>query len=256
MRLAMRFKFRLDRRQRAWCLATSIGIAICASSNVFAQEPPRHLPLPIEVVAVTDKPESFATDYTAAPTDYTTAPMDHGSATHATLIAAETPIDNRASEISLATHADALPLSPETGPLRIGQLRSTGETTSPHARPLRTGTGLSKVVASLAVVLGLLFGFVWASRRLGTSRSRGLPDEVVQVLGQFPLGGRQQATVVRFGSKLLALSITPGGVETIGELDDHLEVESLTQLCLGSDTGAVPGRVRDAVDRYAAARGM
>lgn len=242
-----------DRMQRVLaCLVTSIAIWCGCTASLFAQEPPRRLPLPIELVAVQhdQAPETFATDDASV----TLATLDHGPESHVTLIPSETAVDDRASEISLTTHAEALPIPSESGPLRIGHLRSTGAATSPHVRP--RGTGLSKVVASLAVVLGLLFGFVWASRRLGTSRSRGLPDEVVQVLGQFPLGGRQQATVVRFGSKLLALSITPSGVETIGELDDHLEVESLTQLCLGSDTGAVPGRVRDAVDRYAAARGM
>ena len=102
--------------------------------------------------------------------------------------------------------------------------------------------------------MGLLFGFVWISRRFGHTRPSGLPAELVQVLGQFSIGARQQVCIVRFGSKLMAWSVTPGGVESLGELDDAVEVEALTQLCQVGDTRALPERLRVAVDRYAASQ--
>jgi len=164
--------------------------------------------------------------------------------------------------VTLASHAAELnsPTSlaiadPESG-VRIGAFRQRNSTENGGSLGRsRASTGVTKVVASLAVVLGLLFGFIGISRRLGGSvRSGELPDEVVQVLGQFSLGGRQRACVVRFGSKLLALSVTPTGIETLGELDDADEVEGLTQLCLSRDMAVVPERLRAAVDRYANAR--
>ena len=39
--------------------------------------------------------------------------------------------------------------------------------------------------------------------------------DVVQVLGRAPLSGKQQMHLVRFGGKLLLLSVTPSGAETL-----------------------------------------
>lgn len=171
-------------------------------------------------------------------------------------IALPEAVPKAATGATLATHA--ADLNVEQG-MRIGAYGQRGSSDETLAigttRSATSSAGVTKVVASLAVVLGLLFGFIGISRRFGgTVRSSGLPDEVVQVLGQFSLGGRQRACVVRFGSKLLALSVTPTGIEPLGELDDPDEVEGLTQLCLSRDMAVVPERLRAAVDRYASAR--
>ncbi|TWT39426.1 flagellar biosynthetic protein FliO [Blastopirellula retiformator] len=83
------------------------------------------------------------------------------------------------------------------------------------------------IVASLMLVVGLFLIFAWAGKKkLPTANSR-LPQEVVQVLGRAQLQGRQQLQLVRVGSRLLLLSVTPHGAETLTEITDPLEVESL-----------------------------
>jgi flagellar biogenesis protein FliO len=87
------------------------------------------------------------------------------------------------------------------------------------------------VAGSLAFVLGLFMVVAWAMRRAAPGVARLLPKEVVEVLGRAPLAGRQQLHLLRCGHKLLLVSATPAGVETLTEITDPLEVDRLAGLC-------------------------
>ncbi len=93
------------------------------------------------------------------------------------------------------------------------------------------GVDVSKILSSLAIVLGGYFGFVWIMRRLNPRSSFGLPKEVVEVLGQSSFGPKKQLQLVRLGSKLLLLINSGEGTQTIGEITDPSEVEYLASLC-------------------------
>ena len=92
---------------------------------------------------------------------------------------------------------------------------------------------LAKMLGSLAIVLGSYFGLVWVLRKLGPAASRGLPTEVVEVLGATPFGPKKQLQVIRLGSKLLLLINSSEGSQLIGEVADPDEVEYLASLCRG-----------------------
>ena len=49
--------------------------------------------------------------------------------------------------------------------------------------------------------------------------------------GRAPLAGRQHVHLLRCGSKLLLVSVTPGGAETLTEVTDPAEVDRLAGLC-------------------------
>jgi len=84
---------------------------------------------------------------------------------------------------------------------------------------------------SLAVVLGLFLGLMWFLRRGLPKGTRQLSGEVVEVLGRAPLAGRQQMHLIRFGNRLLLVSVTPGGAETLAEITDPVEVDRLAGIC-------------------------
>lgn len=84
---------------------------------------------------------------------------------------------------------------------------------------------------SLAAVLGAFFIFVWFQKRGGKRGSGALPPEVVEPLGTVPFVSRQALHVVRFGSKILLINVTPGGSETLAEIDDPREAERILALC-------------------------
>ncbi len=94
-----------------------------------------------------------------------------------------------------------------------------------------TGPALLSMFGSLAIVLALFLGLVWLLRRGMPRGSRIVPSEVVEVLGRAPLTGRQQMHVVRFGNKLLLISVTPGGAETLSEIIEPAEVDRLSGIC-------------------------
>ena len=105
---------------------------------------------------------------------------------------------------------------------------------SAHGEPTPMPAGLQSLVpmaASLAVVLGLFLAFAWMLRGATPKAAGLLPNEVVEVLGRAPLAGRQQMHLLRCGNKLLLVSVTPAGAETLTEVTDPLEVDRLAGLC-------------------------
>jgi flagellar biogenesis protein FliO len=90
---------------------------------------------------------------------------------------------------------------------------------------------LYTILSALAIVIGLLLMFAWLLRRGGKKASGTLPGEVVSVLGRVQLAPRQFAHLLRVGNKLVLVTLTPNGAETLTEVTDPVEVDRLTGLC-------------------------
>lgn len=108
-----------------------------------------------------------------------------------------------------------------------------GSHSSRNSKDKPTG-GISHLVtmgSSLAIVLGLFFLVAWTMRRASPRGSGVLPGEVFEILGRAPLSGRQQVHLLRCGTKLLLVSVTPAGAETLTEVTDSDEVDRLAGLC-------------------------
>lgn len=90
---------------------------------------------------------------------------------------------------------------------------------------------LTRMLSSLAIVLGTYFGFVWLVRRFYPAANSQLPSEVVQVLGKTPFGPKQDLQLVRLGSKLVLLLNSPEGTHPIGEITDPAQVEHFASVC-------------------------
>ncbi len=111
------------------------------------------------------------------------------------------------------------------------------------------GKSLTTVVGSLAVVLTLFFVVVWLTRRKMPKAVATLPEEVVEVLGRAPLASRQYIHLVRIGQKLILLSITPTGTETLTEITDPVEVDRLASLCQQDRPGSVTATFRQVLSQ-------
>ncbi len=86
-------------------------------------------------------------------------------------------------------------------------------------------------LAALAMVLALFGAMAWRLRKVRPKALQPLPVEVFEALGRAPLAGRMQVHLFRCGNKLLLVSMTPGGAETLTEIVDPLEVDRLAGLC-------------------------
>ena len=127
---------------------------------------------------------------------------------------------------------------------------------SAHGELMPTPAGLQSLVpmaASLAVVLGLFLAFAWVMRGATPKAAALLPNEVVEVLGRAPLAGRQQMHLLRCGNKLLLVSVTPAGAETLTEVTDPLEVDRLAGLCQQSRPHSATAAFRQIFQQFAAA---
>jgi flagellar biogenesis protein FliO len=125
----------------------------------------------------------------------------------------------------------AIPLSPHS---RQSRVASSSSNTSKSQDALTKPTGLpsmATVLGSLGVVLGIFLLIAWLMRRAAPQGLTRLPSEAFEVLGRAPLFGRQNVHLIRCGNKLLLVSVTPAGTETLTEIIDPQEVDRLAGLC-------------------------
>ncbi len=82
-----------------------------------------------------------------------------------------------------------------------------------------------------------------------------LPKEVFEIIGRAPLGARQQVQLLRCGSKLLLVSITPQGTETLTEVTDPVEVDRIAGICRQGNPKSSTAAFRQVFQQMAAAPG-
>jgi flagellar biogenesis protein FliO len=153
------------------------------------------------------------------------------------------PIEPTPAPVQTATT-----VQPETEPLKLpkpgnedGALSGAG-----------SGAGvrsLATVGVSLAAVLGLFFVMVWFTRRNLPKSLFGLSKDVVEVLGRAPLAGKQHMYLIRLGRKLILVSVTPSGAETLTEVTDPDDVQHLAALCERRNPNGSSGGFREALSQ-------
>ena len=156
--------------------------------------------------------------------------------------------DASQGNVRLASHAEPTPdsryeqiiLQPTEGPrLNTPASRSTG-----------AGKAGATVATSLAIVISAFFLLVWLSRKAAPKGLVSLPSEVVESLGRSQLSARQQMQLIRLGRKLVLLSVTSTGVETITEVTDLEEVERLCALCQQNRSGSMSETFRQVLSQF------
>ncbi|MGW8257347.1 MAG: FliO/MopB family protein, partial [Thermoguttaceae bacterium] len=113
---------------------------------------------------------------------------------------------------------------------------------------------LATVVGSLSVVIGIFLILAWILRRTVPQQLTRLPNEAFEVLGRAPLVGKQQVHLLRCGTKLLLVSVTPAGTETLTEITDPMEVDRLAGLCRQSNPHSATAAFRQIFEQLAPKR--
>ncbi len=88
-----------------------------------------------------------------------------------------------------------------------------------------------KTAATVTLVLSISMLALFLLRLRPRRHRGGLPQDVVAVLGQVPFGPNQSLRLVRLASKLLLITTTPSGSQTLGEITDPEEVLQIEALC-------------------------
>ena len=130
-------------------------------------------------------------------------------------------------------------LMADATPTHEAVTKRTPLTSRKSASALAEGTGsggntlkmLFSVGSSLLIVIGLFLGVAWCYRKTLNTTMGGIPKQVVSVLGRTAIAPRQQLILVRFGSKLVLVSMVQGETRTLSEITDPLEVDQLAGAC-------------------------
>jgi flagellar biogenesis protein FliO len=140
-----------------------------------------------------------------------------------------------------ASPQPAAPPASDSASTQSRRLPPPGDALSgtPPQRAIAGGSGtprgglpsLTTALAGLAFVLGLFLLFAWLLKRSLPKSAAPLPTEVVEVLGRVPLAARNFAHLVRLGNKLVLVSISSAGIETLSEITDPAEVDRLAGIC-------------------------
>ncbi len=116
----------------------------------------------------------------------------------------------------------------------VEPLLLTGESRTPPPASRRGPTGpLTEwtVLGAIAATFVVLAAYRYRQTR---RRSRDLPTDVFDVLGEGSLGGQHAVRIVRFGPRTLLVGISAAGCQTLATLDDPQATERIVTACLGS----------------------
>lgn len=127
---------------------------------------------------------------------------------------------------------DATSRSSAAGPLPLSSQPTTGGVSPPSARPLRDWTVL--------VAIGAAFAMLAAFRLRSLRRTRPLPPDVFELLGEGSLGGQHGVRVVRFGPRALLVAVSSTGCQTLAVLDDPQATERIVAACQGDRPAGHP----------------
>ena len=90
--------------------------------------------------------------------------------------------------------------------------------TLPSTADLFSWSYLGQVMASLALVIGLLFGALWIMRRVnGVGQAVG---GQMRVISSLSLGQRERAVLVSVGDQQILLGVAPGRVAAVHVFDE------------------------------------
>ena len=156
-----------------------------------------------------------------------------------------------AQTIAVDDSSASVPSSPAPAP-SVG-LRLSPRTASGTEAQTSVPSGLPSIVTvfgSLGAVLAAFFVLAWLMKR-GMPKNMGmLPPEVVEVLGRAPLAQRQFVHLMRCGNKLLLVSVSAAGAETLSEITDPIEVDRLTGICAQRRGDSVTASFRQVLHQF------
>ena len=92
-------------------------------------------------------------------------------------------------------------------------------------------SGWGSTLWPLVIVIALIgFGARWLKLH-SPATARGLPSDAFDVLGRKAIDQRTSVVIARCGSRILVLSLSPQGLQTLAEITDPVEIDCLAGLC-------------------------
>jgi flagellar protein FliO/FliZ len=193
-------------------------------------------------------------DRGAVPTNF--EEQSSGDRQHNNVRSAESISPSTDSISSSRDKKQAVPLTPQNKESRIPLTPADKGNTKDSAKKNSGTPSMVTVCGCLGVVLGIFLLIAWIFRRAAPQSLARLPSEAFEVLGRAPLAGRQNVHLLRCGNKLLLVSITPSGTETLTEITEPAEVDRLAGLCHQAGSQSSTAAFRQIFEQLAPKRPM
>lgn len=104
----------------------------------------------------------------------------------------------------------------------------TNPTTAPAISGTPDGLSMTRVVASLAIVVALILVLRWTARRFFSVPGAGSSGQAIRVLSRTTITPRQQLMLLQVGRRLVLVSSSGTAMSTLCEITDAQEVAELT----------------------------
>ncbi len=130
-----------------------------------------------------------------------------------------------------ASHPTASTESP-TAPKPITPRTRGASAKAEHADEKASSAGsVWTTIGSLAVVVFLILIIARSWKKHGPRIGGQIPSEAVELLGKKHIDARQSLHLVRLGSRILLLGSSAGGLRTLAEITDPVDVDFLAGVC-------------------------
>lgn len=152
----------------------------------------------------------------------------------------EPPLNEAAGAVMLPEAVirtpDQIPLGPRPATSRDADGKTNGSASA-------SGLSAGSIIGSLAFVIVLILGLAKVVVRKSPYAVPGVPQAAIDVLGRRTIDPRHSVYVVQVGSKILLLGSSAGGMTTLSEITDPIEVASLSNICRAeqSSRAEMPG---------------
>ena len=147
-------------------------------------------------------------------------------------------------------HGDDAELGRKYEPIPLRQPDEQVEQGSPGFTFKAPEGVVRNTAVSLGLVLILFLGVAWFVKRAQPQSHAMLPTGVVEVLGRMPISQKQQLQLVRMGPKLLLVSSTGTGMQTLGEISDPTQVEQMIAMCQANRAGGITQSFRQVMGQF------
>lgn len=221
-----------------WAFVIAIASIVFSTSRAEGQAVGANGSAAPEVVAPTPVPPISVPPVTPAPAPAPRAPEGPRAAATGT---PATPVPAAAAPVSASPApaaggpTAAAPPAPVAGRFDDQKIRRNSSDPAAPATPgtpaqTPSGSGASdiiRIVAALAIVIGVIFALRWASRKFFAMPAAARTSAAVQVLSRSMLSPKHQVVLLRVGKRLLLVGDGGAQLNTLCELTDPDEVAAI-----------------------------
>ena len=124
---------------------------------------------------------------------------------------------------------------PTRPPIKLDRPETNRGTDDDNSR--RKGSSqIGTTIAALAFVVLLIVAGAKLLKKHSPMLSGNLPDEALDVLGRKYIDQRNSILLLRCGSRLFLVGVSPEGMNTLGEIDDPAEVDLLAGISRSAES--------------------